>query len=877
MIATGGSTRRRGAAWFVGGAVLLASIGVGHAQTLVINEIDYDQNSGDTAEFIEIKNVSAGDIDLDGFELDFINGATTSSYRTVALPAVVLPAGEYFVVCANAANTPNCDLDAAPDTDLIQNGSPDAVALRDPTSALVDTVSYEGDVAGFTEGTGILDGPTTRDGNAEFVSVSRSPDGADSNDNSADFALVCATPGVANSTAVAACSCGNGVVDAGEQCDDGIGINGTAASCCDAGCNFVGIDTACGDGTDDDCTNPDTCDGAGTCLSNDETAGTACGDATDDECANPDTCDGAGPCLSNDEADGTACGDATDDECANPDTCSSGVCVSNDEVDGTACTDDGNDCTGDVCGSGACTHPALGAGTACGDGTDDECANPDTCDGAGTCLTNDEADGTACTDDGNDCTGDVCGSGACTHPALGAGTLCGDGTNDDCLNPDVCDGAGACLANDEADGTGCTDDGNDCTLDVCGSGACTHPALSAGVSCGDGTDDDCRNPDTCDGAGTCLSNDETDGTACTDDGVECTSDVCAAGVCEHPAIPEGDPCTDDGNDCTDDICQSGTCNHPVLDAGTACGDGTDDDCLNPDTCDGAGACLANDEADGTACTDDGNDCTGDVCGSGACTHPALGSGTACGDGTDGDCSSPDTCDGAGTCLANDEADGTACTDDGMFCTGAETCISGVCEGEGDPCTGPMESCNEADDTCSAPPCGDGVVGDGEECDDMNDVDDDGCTDCVVDDGFVCDDSEPSVCVDSCGNGTLDAGEGCEDGNTADGDGCDGSCQVEDGFDCVEDGGTGLDVCTPVCGDGIVLPGEACDDGNTAGGDGCTRCTVDSGYTCQLEPSLCVLADASDGGCGCQTGGDSSGGFALLALIALVWRRRRTRG
>ena len=40
-----------------------------------------------------------------------------------------LAAGGYFVVCGNAATTLNCDLDVAPDTNLIQNGAPDAVGL----------------------------------------------------------------------------------------------------------------------------------------------------------------------------------------------------------------------------------------------------------------------------------------------------------------------------------------------------------------------------------------------------------------------------------------------------------------------------------------------------------------------------------------------------------------------------------------------------------------------------------------------------------------------------------------------------------------------------------------------------------------------------
>ena len=75
---------------------------------LVINEIDYDQPSTDTAEFLEIKNVGANAASLNGVSVEFINGTGggAASYRTTPLPDVSLAAGDYFVVCANAANTP---------------------------------------------------------------------------------------------------------------------------------------------------------------------------------------------------------------------------------------------------------------------------------------------------------------------------------------------------------------------------------------------------------------------------------------------------------------------------------------------------------------------------------------------------------------------------------------------------------------------------------------------------------------------------------------------------------------------------------------------------------------------------------------------------
>src|SRR5207249_7808952 len=82
-----------------------------------------------------------------------------------------------------------------------------------------------------------------------------------------------------------------------------------------------------------------------------------------------------------------------------------------------------------------------------------------------------------------------------------SGHACGSPTDTDCDTPDTCDGAGACQSNHETDGTSCTTDGNDCTRDVCGSGVCTHPPEPSGHACGSPTDTDCDNPDTCDETG----------------------------------------------------------------------------------------------------------------------------------------------------------------------------------------------------------------------------------------------------------------------------------------------------------------------------------------------------------------------------------------
>lgn len=66
-------------------------------------------------------------------------------------------------------------------------------------------------------------------------------------------------------------------------------------------------------------------------------------------------------------------------------------------------------------------------------------------------------------------------------------------------------------------------------------------------------------------------------------------------------------------------------------------------------------------------------------------------------------------------------------------------------------------------------------------------------------------------VGECGNGVVEPGEQCDDGNTQDGDGCQADCTLP----------------PPVCGNGIQEWSEECDDGNTEDGDGCNSdCTFD---------------------------------------------------
>jgi cysteine-rich repeat protein len=66
-----------------------------------------------------------------------------------------------------------------------------------------------------------------------------------------------------------------------------------------------------------------------------------------------------------------------------------------------------------------------------------------------------------------------------------------------------------------------------------------------------------------------------------------------------------------------------------------------------------------------------------------------------------------------------------------------------------------------------------------------------------------------VAPPACGDGLLDPGEQCDDGNTTNGDGCGATCALES------------------CGDGVVDAGEDCDHGASNGADDCcsTSCQV----------------------------------------------------
>ena len=174
---------------------------------LLINEVDYDQVGTDTSEFVELYNSTGADLDLSNYWLILVNGFNATPYDTIFLPSFQLSPAGFFVICGDAGVIPLCDMVLPAHSNIVQNGSPDAIAVWDNTnSAIVDVLSYEGDVTGYVEGTGV---PTTAadtaGANYNFLGISRFPDGNDTQDNSADFIQACVTPGAANTNVNSGC------------------------------------------------------------------------------------------------------------------------------------------------------------------------------------------------------------------------------------------------------------------------------------------------------------------------------------------------------------------------------------------------------------------------------------------------------------------------------------------------------------------------------------------------------------------------------------------------------------------------------------------------------------------------------------------------
>ena len=343
-----------------------------------------------------------------------------------------------------------------------------------------------------------------------------------------------------------------------------------------------------------------------------------------------------------------------------------------------------------------------------------------------------------------------------------------------------------------------------------------------------------------------------------------TGEILRALACDPGLIPDGaggcveclapSDCTDDGNDCTERTCIANLCGQANLPADKTCGDPNDTLCDNPDSCDGAGACLDNFEPDTVTCRDDAGECdVAELCdGAGACPADTFEPvGTACGDTSDTLCDNPDSCDGAGACLDNFEPDTVACRDDAGECDVAELCDgAGACPADSFEPVG--TTCGDGPTACSAQDTCDGLgtcltnhVADGSDCGDA-------AADCVNQD--TC---SAGVCVD---NGYWTDGTSCSNGLYCDGlETCTNGACVDNTAPCHPEGQTcdeGGDTCHEIdacvsypchadatCTDiGSPAPDSTagrtctCNDGYAGTGQDCTdvdECT-DNTHDCDLN-------------------------------------------
>ncbi|MDD2807820.1 MAG: MopE-related protein [Patescibacteria group bacterium] len=115
------------------------------------------------------------------------------------------------------------------------------------------------------------------------------------------------------------------------------------------------------------------------------------------------------------------------------------------------------------------------------------------------------------------------------------------------------------------------------------------------------------------------------------------------------------------------------------------------------------------------------------------------------------------------------------------------------------------------------------------------------------DGFNAADLEIPL-RDGCGNGILEFGESCDDGNLTAGDGCNSQCLLE------ADVPSGNSNTFAVCGDGVIQATEACDNGTEPNGDDSDGCTDICTLSGALPNSNALCGDGIiEAGEECDTG------------------------
>ncbi|MBX7193266.1 MAG: hypothetical protein K1X94_14525 [Sandaracinaceae bacterium] len=726
--------------------------------------------------------------------------------------------------------------------------------------------------------------------------------------------------------------CGNGMLEAGEECDGG--------DCCTTSCTFASSSTVCRAAVPGGCDVAESCNGTSNSCPSDAVVatGTVCRAAVPGGCDVAESCNGTSNACPSDAvaATGTVCRAAVPGGCDVAESCNGSNACPADVVaaTGTVCRaavpggcDVAESCNGT---SNACPSDAVAAtGTVCRAAVPGGCDVAESCNGSNACPADAVRPSTfVCRLDVGAC--DVeerCDGTTVTCPADAAepvGTACGPAPVTVCDAQDTCSGSvgasATCDSNYAPPTTVCRGAAGECDIEE----SCTGLSAVCPTDVFLGAETICRPT-----AGACDSAELCSGAAaeCPGDSVLPLGTVCrpSVGVCDM-----GEVCTGFAT-CPTDLTRPD---------GSACSNGA--------VCDGAEVCTAGSCAAPSALDcDDRNACTSDMCAEpGGCATMLVprccNLDRDCAD--DGDVCTTARCTGAGGMCESLPI--THCCTDDADCTGGTTCspvscdlatnrcvttrVPGCCTadtdcGDGDVCT--TDSCDVATGTCGHAEIADCCVGDG-DC-----VDGDECTanaceisaagagtctsspvpgccmtdaDCGQADGDLCTEAACNTTTGRCEERRID----CDDGDACTVDACevDGSCSHEaldcdDSNDCTADscGADGRCVNDPIAGCAMPDAGVM-DDAGVMGGEDAGGFPIDTGFTNDAATARgdaatdagdvtrvdAALGDSdagdltsSSGNCGCTVAGERSrrgeGAALLLAALGLLLAgRRRTR-